>query len=220
MFKSKKITTQQIVIVGMLSALAGVLMSLEFSVPMMPPFYKFDFSDVPAIVALFLMGPMEGALVEIIKLVIKLILSGTNSMFVGEFVNLMAIIMFVIPTWLIYKKLGQTRKAAAIALLVSVIIRTGAACFLNAFVSLPLYAKAMGISLDDVVKMVGSANAKIQDLQSFIIYATIPFNVLKLTINSFIGYTLYDRLLAAVPAARKLRRDSKAASETTESEAA
>jgi riboflavin transporter FmnP len=68
--------------------------------------------------------------------------------------------------------------------------------------------------------MVGSANARIQDLQSFIIYATIPFNVLKLTINSFIGYTVYDRLLAAVPAARKLRRDSKAASETPSSEAA
>ena len=205
MFKTKKFTTKQIVLVGMLAALAGVLMSLEISVPMMPPFYKFDFSDVPAIIGLFLMGPVEGALIEIIKLVIKLILSGTNSMYVGELVNLMAIVLFIIPTWIVYKKMGQTRKAAAVALLVSVIIRTGAACFLNAFVSLPLYASAMGISLDEVVRMVGGVNAKIQNLQTFIIYATIPFNVLKLSINSFIGYTIYDRLLAAVPAARSLR---------------
>ena len=209
-FSKKKLTTQQIVMVGMLSALAGVLMALEISVPLMPPFYKFDFSDVPAIIGLFLMGPAEGALIEIIKLVVKLILSGTNSMFVGEFVNLMSIILFIIPTWLVYKAMGKTRKAAAAALLVSVIIRTGAACFLNAYVSLPMYAAAMGIPLDDVVRMVGGVNAKIQDLQTFIIYATIPFNVLKLSINSFIGYMIYDRVAAAFPAARQLRHDHDA----------
>ncbi len=207
MFK-KKFTTQQIVLTGMLAALAGVLMSLEISVPMMPPFYKFDFSDVPAIVALFLMGPVEGALVEVIKLVIKLLLTGTNSMYVGELVNLMAIILFIIPTWIVYKKMGQTRKAAAVALIVSVVIRTSVACFLNACVSLPLYATAMGVSLDDVVKMVGGVNARIQNLQTFIIYATIPFNAVKLSINSFIGYAIYDRLLAAIPAARDLRTES------------
>ncbi|MBR1623814.1 MAG: ECF transporter S component [Pseudobutyrivibrio sp.] len=207
MFK-KKFTTQQIVLVGMLAALAGVLMSLEISVPLMPPFYKFDFSDVPAIIGLFLMGPVEGALIEIIKLVIKLILSGTNSMYVGELVNLMAIILFIIPTWIVYKKIGQTKKAAVVALVVSVAIRTVAACFLNAFVSLPLYATAMGISLDEVVRMVGGVNARISNLQTFIIYATIPFNVLKLSINSFLGYTVYDRLVALNPKARLLRDET------------
>ena len=207
MFK-KKFTTQQIVLVGMLAALAGVLMSLEISVPLMPPFYKFDFSDVPAIIGLFLMGPVEGALIEIIKLVIKLILSGTNSMYVGELVNLMAIILFIIPTWIVYKKIGQTKKAAAVALALSVVIRTAAACFLNAFVSLPLYATAMGISLDEVVRMVGGVNARISNLQTFIIYATIPFNVLKLSINSLIGYIVYDRLVALIPNARLLRDET------------
>lgn len=209
MFK-KKFTTQQIVLVGMLAALAGVLMSLEISVPLMPPFYKFDFSDVPAIIGLFLMGPMEGALIEIIKLVIKLILSGTNSMYVGELVNLMAIVLFIIPTWIVYKKMGQTKTAAAVALLLSVIIRTSAACFLNAYVSLPLYANAMGISLDEVVRMVGGVNARITNLQTFIIYATIPFNVLKLAINSFIGYVVYDRVVAFIPNARTLRAEKVA----------
>ena len=207
-FSKKKLTTQQIVMVGMLSALAGVLMALEISVPLMPPFYKFDFSDVPAIIGLFLMGPLEGALIEIIKLVVKLILSGTNSMFVGEVFNLLAIVLFIIPTWLVYKAMGKTRKAAAVALMVSVVIRTAAACFLNAFIALPLYAAAMGIDLDAVVKMVGGVNAKIQDLQTFLIYATIPFNVLKLSINSFIGYLIYDRIVAAVPSARQLRHDA------------
>ena len=126
-------------------------------------------------------------------------------MYVGELVNLMAIIMFIIPTWIVYKKMGQTKKAAVVALAISVVIRTAAACFLNAFVSLPLYATAMGISLDEVVTMVGGVNAKISNLQTFIIYATIPFNVIKLSINSFIGYTVYDRVVAFIPNAKLLR---------------
>ena len=71
----------------MLAAVAGVLMSLEFSVPMMPPFYKVDFSDVPSVIAVFLMGPVSGICVEVIKLLIKLITVGTNTMYVGELAN-------------------------------------------------------------------------------------------------------------------------------------
>ena len=55
--EKKKWSTQKMIYTAMLAALGGVLMSLEISVPMMPPFYKLDFSDVPSIIALFLMGP-------------------------------------------------------------------------------------------------------------------------------------------------------------------
>ena len=78
-----KWSIQKLIYTGMLAAVAGALMSLEFSVPMMPPFYKIDFSDVPSIIALFLMGPASAAWVEIIKIIIKLITVGTNSMYVG-----------------------------------------------------------------------------------------------------------------------------------------
>lgn len=79
-----KWSIQKLIYTGMLAAVAGALMSLEFSVPMMPPFYKIDFSDVPSIIALFLMGPASAAWVEIIKIIIKLITVGTNSMYVGN----------------------------------------------------------------------------------------------------------------------------------------
>ena len=65
-----------LVTTAMLAALAGALMSLEISVPMMPPFYKLDFSDVPSVIALFLMGPASAAWVEVIKLLIKLVTVG------------------------------------------------------------------------------------------------------------------------------------------------
>ena len=182
---------------GMLAAVAGVLMSLEFSIPLMPPFYKVDFSDVPSVVAIFMMGPVAGACVEIIKLLIKLFTVGTNSMYVGEFANLIGIVMYVWPLWFIYKKFGGTRKAAVQALACSVVIRTGLSCLINAFITLPMYATAMNLPLDEVIRMVAAVNPAIQNLNGFIIMATIPFNLLKVGLNYIVGHLLYVRLLEA-----------------------
>ena len=195
--EKKKWSTQKMIYTAMLAALAGALMSLEISVPMMPPFYKLDFSDVPSVIAVFLMGPVSGICVEVIKLLIKLITVGTNTMYVGELANLIAAFLFVWPLWFLYQKLGANRKAAVEALLISIVIRTACACFINANITLPLYAKAMSLPLDEVIRMVASVNPAIKDLNGFIILATIPFNVLKVGLNYIVGQLLFVRLRAA-----------------------
>ena len=195
--KTGKWSIQKLIYTAMLAAVAGVLMSLEFSVPMMPPFYKVDFSDVPSVIAVFLMGPVSGICVEVIKLLIKLITVGTNTMYVGELANLIAAFLFVWPLWFLYQKLGANRKAAVEALLLSIVIRTACACFINANITLPLYAKAMSLPLDEVIRMVASVNPAIKDLNGFIILATIPFNVLKVGLNYIVGQPLFVRLRAA-----------------------
>ena len=180
--KTGKWSIQKLIYTAMLAAVAGVLMSLEFSVPMMPPFYKVDFSDVPSVIAVFLMGPVSGICVEVIKLLIKLITVGTNTMYVGELANLIAAFLFVWPLWFLYQKLGANRKAAVEALLLSIVIRTACACFINANITL---------------RMVASVNPAIKDLNGFIILATIPFNVLKVGLNYIVGQLLFVRLRAA-----------------------
>ena len=195
--KTGKWSIQKLIYTAMLAAVAGVLMSLEFSVPMMPPFYKVDFSDVPSVIAVFLMGPVSGICVEVIKLLIKLITVGTNTMYVGELANLIAAFLFVWPLWFLYQKLGANRKAAVEALLLSIVIRTACACFINANITLPLYANAMSLPLDEVIRMVASVNPAIKDLNGFIILATIPFNVLKVGLNYIVGQLLFVRLRAA-----------------------
>ena len=195
--KTGKWSIQKLIYTAMLAAVAGVLMSLEFSVPMMPPFYKVDFSDVPSVIAVFLMGPVSGICVEVIKLLIKLITVGTNTMYVGELANLIAAFLLVWPLWFLYQKLGANRKAAVEALLLSIVIRTACACFINANITLPLYAKAMSLPLDEVIRMVASVNPAIKDLNGFIILATIPFNVLKVGLNYIVGQLLFVRLRAA-----------------------
>ena len=195
--KTGKWSIQKLIYTAMLAAVAGVLMSLELSVPMMTPFYKVDFSDVPSVIAVFLMGPVSGICVEVIKLLIKLITVGTNTMYVGELANLIAAFLFVWPLWFLYQKLGANRKAAVEALLLSIVIRTACACFINANITLPLYAKAMSLPLDEVIRMVASVNPAIKDLNGFIILATIPFNVLKVGLNYIVGQLLFVRLRAA-----------------------
>ena len=195
--KTGKWSNQKLIYTAMLAEVAGVLMSLEFSVPMMPPFYKVDFSDVPSVIAVFLMGPVSGICVEVIKLLIKLITVGTNTMYVGELANLIAAFLFGWPLWFLYQKLGANRKAAVEALLLSIVIRTACACFINANITLPLYAKAMSLPLDEVIRMVASVNPAIKDLNGFIILATIPFNVLKVGLNYIVGQLLFVRLRAA-----------------------
>ena len=49
----QKWSVKKLTCTALLAAVAGVLMSLEFSVPLMPVFYKVDFSDVPTVIALF-----------------------------------------------------------------------------------------------------------------------------------------------------------------------
>ena len=124
-----KWSIQKLIYTGMLAAIAGALMSLEFSVPLMPPFYKVDFSDVPSIMALFMFGPASAAWVEIIKILIKLITVGTNSMYVGELSNLIGVALFVLPLWAVYNKMGKSRKAAVTGLAASIVVRTAFACF-------------------------------------------------------------------------------------------
>ena len=190
----KKWNVQTIVLTAMLAGLAGALMSLEFSLPMMPPFYKIDFSDVPSIIALFSLGPVSAALVEVIKLVVKVVTVGTNTAYVGELANLLGIVLFILPTWFVYKKMNKTRKAVIVTLVVGILIRTVFACFCNACITLPLYAKAMELPLDQVIQMVASVNPSITNLTSFIILATIPFNVIKIGLNCIAGYLLYERI--------------------------
>lgn len=198
--------TYYFIVTAMLAAVAGILMSLEFPIPLMPPFYKVDFSDVPSVIATFLLGPVSGICVEVIKILVKLITVGTTTMFVGEFANLLGTILFILPLWFLYKRFGETRKAALLSMCVNLPIRIAFSCVLNACITLPLYAKAMGLSLDEVVRTVGAVNPLIQNLPLFLVLATIPFNLIKLVLNYLIGYLLYDRLKAVGVARRMVKQ--------------
>ena len=63
--------------IGMLSAIATVLMLFEIPLPFAPSFYEIDFSEVPILIGSFAMGPLAGAAIEFIKILLNFAINGT-----------------------------------------------------------------------------------------------------------------------------------------------
>ena len=189
---SKK--TRTLVEVGMLGAIATVLMLFEFPLPFIaPPFYEMDFSEVPVLVGAFALGPMAGATIELVKILINLLINGTKTAFVGEIGNYLIGCSFIIPAALIYKK-RKTKKNAMIAMVVGTISMVIFGCIMNAYVLLPTYAAAFGMSLDEIVGFGSSINANITNVMSFVALAVAPFNLLKGILVSAITLLIYKHI--------------------------
>ena len=74
--------TTNLVRMGLLSALAVVLMKLEFVVPGFPPFLKMDISDLPAVIGAFIIGPVGGVIIQLIKVLLYTV-SGSETFGIG-----------------------------------------------------------------------------------------------------------------------------------------
>lgn len=153
----EKTKTQAIVKVGFLSATAFILMYLEFQVPLFPGFLKLDFSDVPALVASFAMGPLYGVMVELIKNIIHATI--TQSGGIGEIANFSVGSIFVYTAGIIYQ-FNKTRKNALISMAIATVVMAFTASLLNYYVFLPLYQKVMGWPMDAIIGMSKAANKK------------------------------------------------------------
>lgn len=189
---SKK--TRTIVEVGMLGAIATVLMLFEFPLPFIaPPFYELDFSEVPVLVGAFALGPMAGAMIELIKILINLLINGTQTAFVGEIGNYILGCSFIVPAALIYKK-KKTKKRAVIAMVIGTICMTVFGCFLNAYVLLPTYAAAFGMSIDSIIGLGSAINGNITNIMTFVMIAVAPFNIIKGVIVSVITLLIYKHI--------------------------
>ena len=73
------------------------------AVPFAPPFYKLDFAELPVLIGGFAMGPAQAALIAIVKNLLKLLLNGTSTYYVGELGNIIGSCMFYVPAALIYR---------------------------------------------------------------------------------------------------------------------
>ena len=186
--------TRKLVEIGMLGAIATVLMLFEFPIPFIaPPFYELDFSEVPVLVGAFALGPMAGASIELVKILMNLLINGTATAFVGEIGNYLLGCSFIIPAALIYKK-RKTKKNALIAMVIGTIVMTVFGCFLNAYILLPTYATAFGMPIDAIVGMGSAINANINDVMTFVIIAVAPFNIIKGIIVSVITLLIYKHI--------------------------
>lgn len=188
------IKTRKLVEIGMLGAIATVLMLFEFPIPFIaPPFYELDFSEVPVLVGAFALGPFAGAAIELVKILINLLINGTATAFVGEIGNYILGCSFVIPAAMIYQK-KKSKKNALIAMVVGTITMTIFGCILNAYVLLPTYAAAFGMPIDAIVGLGSAINGNITNVMTFVIIAVAPFNILKGITVSTITLLIYKHI--------------------------
>ena len=192
--KSKeRIGVRGVVQIGMLSAIAIILMQFEVPLPFAPPFYKIDFSEIPVLIGCFVMGPLAGAIVELIKVILNVVISGTTTGGVGDIANFLIGCALCVPAGMIYKKY-HTRKSALAGMAVGTVFMTVIGCILNAYVLLPVYAKAFEMPIDALVAMGTAVNHSITSLSTFVIFAVAPFNLLKGVLVSFIVFLIYKKI--------------------------
>ncbi|MFO7612792.1 MAG: ECF transporter S component [Clostridia bacterium] len=187
----KKIATSWLVKVAMLSAVASVLMFFEMTIPFVPPFLKLDFSDIPALLAGFSLGPLAGAAVVLIKNLVHALTSW--SFLVGELANFLIGISFVLPAAFIYRK-HKNKKNAIIGMAVGGVTMTVAAGLLNYFLLIPLYATVLKFPVEAIIGMSNEVNKHIVDLKTLVLIGITPFNIFKALVNIFITAIIYKRL--------------------------
>lgn len=190
---SSRIGVRTIVQIGMLSAIAIVLMLFEIPLPFAPSFYEIDFSEVPVMVGCFVMGPLAGALIEFVKILLNLLINGTQTAGVGEAANFVIGCALCVPAGIIYRKI-HTRKGAIIGMAVGTVIMTIMGCFINAFILLPAYGAAFGMPIDALVGMGTAVNSHITSLSTFVVFAVAPFNLLKGVLVSLIVLIIYKKI--------------------------
>ncbi|MDF2874174.1 MAG: ribU [Sporomusa sp.] len=177
--------------IAILASAAAILMVLELPVIFMPGFLKLDFSEIPAIIGAFALGPLAGCLIVLLKNLIHL--SSTQTAGIGEMANFLVGTSLVVPAAFVYK-CKKNRTGAVIALIAGTVSMTLAAAALNYWVLIPLYQVALHLPPEAIVNMGRVANPLIIDLKTFIVFAIVPFNLFKGILVSAITMLVYKKV--------------------------
>lgn len=189
---SGKITTKNMTRVSVLSVIAFLLMYIKMPLAFIAPtFMSLDFSDLPILIGGFAMGPVYGIIISLIKNILHIAIQGTKTGGVGELSNFIVGASFVFAASSFYRN-HKTYKDAVIALLIGVITLTVVASLSNYFIVFPLYGKVM--SMEAIIKMGNAINSRIVDLKTMIIYAVVPFNLIKGFAVSALTMVIYKKI--------------------------
>ncbi len=191
--KRENWSTKIMVKISSLAVISMILMFLDLSVWFAPPFLKLDLADLPALIGSFAMGPMAGVIVQLVKNLLHLLVEGSTTGGVGEISNFIVGSAFVYTAGLFYYK-NKNFATAIIGSIVGVIVMTLVASVSNYYIVFPMYAKVYGMPMDALINMGSVLNKNIVDLKTMIIFAIIPFNILKGSIVAIVSIIIYKKV--------------------------
>jgi len=185
---------RRITIVAICSALAMVLHVLDFPVPFLaPPFYKLDFSELPVLLCGFYLGPSAAVACEGVKILLKLLVKGTSTAFVGDFANFVVGCSFVLPAILWYH-IHKSRHSALIGLILGTASMAVLGSAFNAIYLVPKFAQLYGLPLETIIAMGSAIWPPVKDLTTFAFFCVAPLNVFKGIMVSIPTMLLYKKV--------------------------
>ena len=163
--------------IALLSAIAVVIMLFE--IPLIPlfPWLKMDLSELPVLIGAFAFGPMAGVIIEGLKILLNLLMTGTATGFVGELANFIIGVSFVVPAAMIYHR-NKSKKSAII---VGGLFMEVAGILANIYLLLPVFGMSGKI-----------------DITQYVMVGLIPFNGLKAILVSAITMLVYKKLSVSI----------------------
>ncbi len=196
--KKQFFTTKNIAVMAILSALSFVLyMFVKFPLPFMfPGFLDMQFSDLPALLGGFALGPIAGGVIIVIKCALKMPFSSTAC--IGELADIIVGLAFVLPSAIFYR-FHRTKKGAILSMLIGMAIAIAFALIANRFILIPFYADKYGMSA--VVGMMQAIYPQITEQTIYNFYlplAVLPFNAMRCIVCGVLTYFTYKPLSRAL----------------------
>lgn len=185
--------THYISYTAIFSAMAGVLMLIEIPLFFAPGFYKLDLSEIPVMICTFYLGPVAGVVAELLKVLLKLLIKGTTTAYVGDFANFFVGCSMVLPASIIYHA-KPGKKSAIWGMVLGTVVMTVFGSSFNAIYLLPKFSQLFGMPLEVIVEMGTKVNGSITSVSTLVLFAVVPFNILKGAIVSFLTFLLYKRI--------------------------
>ena len=167
---------------GMLTAVAYVVMYLSKLLPQVAGFLQLDLKDTVICIGGFLFGPVASALISLVVALVEMF-SVSDTGPIGMVMNVLATCSFCCTAAFVYKK-QHTKKGAVLGLLLGVVALTVVMLLWNYLIT-PLY---MGVERDVVKGM--------------LVPIILPFNLVKAGLNMALILVLYKPVVTALRQAR------------------
>lgn len=193
---SRRVLTpaRRVTVVGMCAAIATVLYMIDFPVPFIaPPFYKLDFSEVPVMFCGFFLGPSAGIICMALKVLLKLLLKGTTTAFVGDLANFVVGCAFVLPAVILYHT-KKSKKTAILGMVTGTVVMAVFGTAFNAVYLIPKFSELFHLPLEQIISMGALIHGSIDSVYSLAALCVAPLNIVKGVMISVLTLLLYKHV--------------------------
>ena len=168
-------SARRISYIAMFTVIAAVLMFFEIPLFFAPSFYEIDFSEVPVMICTFFLGPVAGVTTELAKVILKILLKGTSTAFVGDFANFVVGCSFVLPASIFYH-VRKCKGSAIGGMALGTMCMTIFGSMFNAYYLIPKFAQLFGMPLEAIVGMGTAINASVTSVGTLVMFCVLISN--------------------------------------------